>query len=103
LRQSQVKTAKPADFQAELQDEFHIAQFMLQACPDRLGQVGELFGPARIKRPTALKEVLPGFRALNEVGQCRINSKDGMDSAKEKFLLLVHRVFTGGRGLIIAK
>jgi len=41
-----VKTAEPADFQAELKDEFHIAQFMLQARADRLGKVGELFGPA---------------------------------------------------------
>jgi hypothetical protein len=91
-----MKTAEPADFQAELQDEFHITEFMLQARADRLGKVGELFGPARIKRPTALKEILPGFRALNEVGQCPSNSKDAADSAKEKFLLLVHKVFTLG-------
>ena len=94
MRQSELKTAEPADFQAELQDEFHIAQFMLQARPQHLRQVGKLFGPAGIKRPTALKEVLPRFRALNEVGQCPINSKDTADSAKEKFLLLVHKVFT---------
>jgi hypothetical protein len=46
LRQSQVKTAKPAHFQAELQDEFHIAQFMLEARQDRLREVAELFRPA---------------------------------------------------------